>query len=219
MNRAIKYIVNDGLPITFIVFYCVGLILYFTPITNNLFIQITPYTLILVFSAVFYHHKQWNTKTIIVLTSIFILSISAEIFGVTTGKLFGIYTYGKGLGIKVFNVPIIIGLNWIFLTYASNGIISKYTSKNTLIIAGAASLMVLYDILLEMVAPLIDMWVFSENNPPINNYIAWFLLALLFNWAVQKFNINTNNRPARWLFFIQFGFFIVLVIHHIYNSK
>lgn len=219
MNRMIKYIVDEGLPITFIVFYCVGLALYFTPSTNNLFIRITPYTLILVFIAVFYHHKQWNVKTIAVLTSIYVLSIFIEIIGVATGKLFGVYIYGEGLGIKLFGVPIIIGLNWIFLTYASNGIISKYTSKSTLIIIGAALLMLLYDILLEKVAPLIDMWMFSKNTPPINNYIVWFFLALLFNWGLQKFKINTNNRPARLLFFIQFGFFIVLVIHHIYNNK
>ncbi len=219
MNRIIKYSVNEGLPITFIVFYCVGLVLYFMPFTYNLFILITPYTLVLVSMAVFLHHKGWNIKAISVLTSIFILSIIAEIIGVATGELFGEYTYGRGLGIKIVDVPVIIGLNWVFLTYASNGIISRYTSKNILIIVGAASLMVLYDILLEKAAPLMDLWVFSKNDPPINNYAVWFLLALIFNWAIQKFKVNTHNRPARWLFFVQFCFFVVLVIHHIYTKK
>ncbi|WP_299438351.1 carotenoid biosynthesis protein [uncultured Aquimarina sp.] len=219
MNRIIKYIVNEGLPITFIVFYCVGLALYFTPFTHNLFILITPYTLVLVTVAIFLHHKEWNIRTIAVLVSIFILSIAIEIIGVATGKLFGVYAYGKGLGIKIVDVPVIIGLNWVFLTYASNSIISKYTSKNIPIIVGAASLMVLYDILLEKAAPLMDMWVFSKNDPPINNYIVWFLLALIFNWGIQKFKINTNNPPARWLFFVQFGFFIVLVILNIYTKE
>ncbi|WP_299190198.1 carotenoid biosynthesis protein [uncultured Aquimarina sp.] len=219
MNRIIKYIINEGLPITFIVFYCVGLVLYFSPSTHDLFILITPYTLVLVSAAVFSHHKEWNLKTTIVLASIFISSILIEIIGVATGKLFGVYTYGQGLGIKIVDVPVIIGLNWVFLTYASNGIISKYTSNNSLIIVGAGVLMVLYDILLEKAAPLIDMWMFSNNEPPVNNYIAWFILALLFNWVIQKFKIKTNNRPARWLFFIQFSFFIILVIHHIYIQK
>ncbi|WP_299211284.1 carotenoid biosynthesis protein [uncultured Aquimarina sp.] len=219
MNRIVKYIVNEGLPITFIVFYCVGLTLYFTPFTHNLFIIITPFTLVLVSVAVFSHHKEWNIKTITVLASIFILSIVIEIIGVATGKLFGVYEYGRGLGVKIADVPIIIGLNWVFLTYASNSIISKYTSKNILIIVGAASLMVLYDILLEKAAPLMDMWVFSKNDPPINNYLAWFLLALIFNWVIQMFRVNTNNRPARWLFFVQFVFFIILVIHNIYIKK
>jgi len=214
MNRILKYLVGEGLPITFIIFYCVGLALYVTPFTHHLFIQITPYTLVLVTAAIFSHHQEWNRKVIVVFTSIFILSIIAEIIGVATGKVFGVYEYGKGLGIKIADVPVIIGLNWVFLSYASNSIISKYTSKNIPIIVGAAALMLLYDILLEKVAPLMDMWLFSKNDPPVSNYVAWFLLALVFNWSIQYFKINTHNRPARWLFFIQFVFFIVIAIHN-----
>jgi len=164
--------------------------------------------------AIFSHHKKWNIKTIVVLASIFILSILIEIVGVATGKPFGVYEYGKGLGVKIADVPIVIGLNWVFLVYASNGIIAKYTSKNSLIILGAALLMILYDILLEKVAPLMHMWQFSKNDPPINNYVSWFLLALCFNWAIQYFKVNTRNRPARWLFFIQLIFFAIIVVYN-----
>ncbi len=216
MSRTLKYLVNEGLPITFIVFYCVGLALYFTPFTHNLFIYITPYTLVLVAVAIFAHHKKWNTKTIAVLSSIFVLSLVTEIIGVATGKLFGVYAYGEGLGVKIAAVPVVIGLNWVFLVYASNGIISKYTSNHAWIIVGGASLMVLYDIVLEKAAPLMDMWAFSKNDPPMNNYVVWFLMALVFNGFVQVFKINTHNVPARWLFFSQFGFFIIIVIHNIF---
>ena len=214
MLQKMKYLFNEGLPITFIVFYCVGLVLYFMPSTHNLFILITPYTLVLVTGAIFLHHKEWSVKTIVVLVSIFIISIIIEIIGVATGKLFGVYEYGKGLGVKIADVPIVIGLNWVFLVYASNSIISKYTSKSIPIIVGSASLMVLYDILLEKVAPLMDMWLFFKNDAPVSNYVAWFLMALFFNWAIQQSNINTLNKPARWLFFIQFGFFIIIAIHN-----
>ncbi|MBM1107026.1 carotenoid biosynthesis protein [Aurantibacter crassamenti] len=172
---------------------------------------ITPYTLVLVAIAIFSHHKEWNTTTVAVLTGIFVLSILTEIVGVATGKIFGVYEYGEGLGAKIADVPIVIGLNWVFLVYASNSIISKYTSKNILITIGAATLMLLYDVVLEKAAPLMDMWLFSKNTPPINNYIVWFLLALLFNWAIQKFKVNTQNKPARWLFYSQLGFFIIIV--------
>ncbi len=216
MNRILKYLTNEGLPIAFVVFYCFGLGLYFTPLTHDLFILVTPYTLVLVAVAIFSHHKEWNIKTITVLASIFILSIIIEIIGVATGQLFGVYEYGEGLGIKIADVPIVIGLNWVFLTYASNSIISKYTSKNIPIVVGAASLMVFYDILLEKVAPLMDMWLFSKNGPPVSNYVVWFLLALLFNVAIQQFKINTQNRPARWLFFIQFCFFVIIAVYNEY---
>ena len=219
MNRTIKYLVNDGLPLTFAVFYCVGLVLFFTPLTHNLFKLVTPYTLVLVTGAIFSHHKGWSLKTIAVLVSIFILSIIVEIIGVSTGKLFGVYSYGKGLGYKIADVPVVIGLNWVFLVYTSNSIISKYTSKNIPIIIGAAVLMIVYDIILEKVAPLMDMWQFSANNPPLSNYAVWFLLALVFNAAIQYFKVNTHNRPARWLFFVQFGFFVIIIIHNLYIQK
>ncbi len=216
MSRTFTYLIQEGLPITFIVFYSVGLALYLAPPTHNLFIQITPYTLVLVAVAIFSHHKEWSPKVISVLAGIFLLSFITEVIGVATGKLFGTYVYGEGLGFKIADVPLIIGLNWTFLTYASNSIVSKYTSKNIPVIVGAALLMVLYDILLEKVAPLMDMWSFSRNDPPVSNYVVWFLMALVFNWAVQKFNIDTQNRPARWLFFIQIGFFVIIAIYNEY---
>ena len=88
-----------------------------------------------------FHHKKWNATTITVLVVIFMVSIGVEIIGIATGKIFGVYEYGRGLGIKIADVPVIIGLNWVFLVYASNGITSKYTSNPILIIAGAALLM------------------------------------------------------------------------------
>lgn len=216
MNRTIKYSINEGIPITFLLIYFVGLVLYFMPLTQYLFTLITPYSLVLVTVLIFLHHIEWNTKTIAVLASIFVIGFVTEIIGVATGSLFGEYEYGNGLGIKVADVPLVIGLNWIFLVYASNGIVSKYTSNNILIVLGAASLMVVYDIVLEKAAPLMDMWEFSENNPPVNNYIMWFVLALLFNILLQVFKVKTNNTPARWLFFIQFVFFCIIVSHSLF---
>ena len=35
-----------------------------------------------------------------------------EIIGVKTGLIFGHYKYCNGLGTKVFDVPLIISLNW-----------------------------------------------------------------------------------------------------------
>jgi len=219
MNRIVKFFSAEGLPISFIIFYAFGLLLYFMPLTHELFIRVTPYTLLFVAVAIFSHHTAWNIKTIAVFVSIFILSMLIEILGVATGQLFGVYEYGKGLGIKIANVPMVIGLNWVFLTYASNSIISKYTSKNISIIVGAALLMVVYDIMLEKVAPLMQMWQFSENDPPLRNYMVWFLLALCFNAAIQFFKIDTRNRPARWLFCIQFVFFVIIVLQNTIIKK
>lgn len=211
--KSLNWLISkNGLPYTFVVFYIVGICLFIIPSTQKLFISIIPYTLILVAIAVFFYHKEWNRKTFLVLVSIFIFSILAEIIGVATGKLFGTYSYGVGLGYKLFNVPLLIGINWIILVYGSNAVLSKYSANKYLKIIGASILMVIYDFILELAAPYMLMWEFAPIRPPFENYLMWFVLAIVFNSAIELFNVNTNNKPARALFITQIFFFLIIVI-------
>jgi bisanhydrobacterioruberin hydratase len=211
--KSLKYLTSyHGLPLLFVIFYSVGLLLFFLPISRVLFVGITPYTLVLVSLAVFYYHKVWNAKTIAVFSSIFVLSILVENIGVASGKLFGVYEYGLGLGIKMYHVPILIGLNWVVLVYGSNGLVSKHVSNPFLRIIGAAVLMVIYDCVLELAAPLMDMWQFFPDKPPIQNYMGWFILAILFHGTIVVAKINTRNEPGESLFIIQVFFFLIIAI-------
>jgi putative membrane protein len=211
-----RLISKDGLPYTYVIFYTVGLALYSFPITRQLFVLITPYTLVLVAVSAFFFHKEWNTKTVLVLLSIFVVSMLVEIIGVATGKLFGLYSYNASLGIRIADVPIIIGVNWMILIYASNAILSKITSNRILKVIGASALMVVYDLVLEQAAPLMNMWKFENDFPPFRNYLMWFLLALLFQFAFELFSLNTNNKPARALFITQIFFFSIIVVFSLF---
>jgi putative membrane protein len=211
--KKIKFLLSyKGLPWLFTIFYSVGLLLFFLPSTKDLFIEITPYTLVLVSFAVFYYHREWNLKTIAVLAAIFILSLLIEIIGVATGKLFGVYSYGVGLGFKISHAPILIGLNWVFLVYGANGIASKLTSNIFQKVIGASLLMVLYDCILELVAPSMKMWKFTPITPPIQNYIMWFIMAITFQLSIEKVKVNTKNYPAQLLFVIQVIFFLIIAL-------
>ncbi|MFT4679502.1 MAG: putative membrane protein [Flavobacteriales bacterium] len=213
MMKNLKFLTSYmGLPLLFVFFYSVGLLLFFLPFTRDLFIVITPYTVILVSAAVFYYHKEWNAKSIGILVAIFVLSILVENIGVATGKLFGVYSYGVGLGVKILHVPVLIGLNWIVLVYGSNGLVSKYVSNTFLKIIGASLLMVFYDCILELAAPLMDMWEFVPNSPPIQNYVLWFLMAIVFHTGIEIVKVNTNNKPGQSLFIIQVVFFLIIAI-------
>jgi putative membrane protein len=132
---------------------------------------------------------------------------------VSTGKLFGVYSYNESLGFKVVGVPVMIGLNWVILVYGSNAVVSKITSDSILKIAAASALMVIYDLVLEKAALLMKMWKFEDASPPFRNYLMWFLLAVLFQTAIEIFKLNTKNKPARALFIIQFFFFTAIVIY------
>jgi len=210
MNNETKLLIEKKVPIYFIVFYIVGLVLFAVPVTRELFISITSFTLLLVIGIVFFFHKLWNTKTIIVFSAIIVLSFLLEMVGVSSGIPFGIYHYDNGLGLKLLNTPIIIGLNWLFLVYATQAIVFKIFENNSSKILIGSLLMVMYDLLMEYVAPTMNMWHFTNTYPPISNFVTWFFAALFFHTLLVTNKINVENNTARSLFWIQMVFFIII---------
>lgn len=208
-----KFLSENEMPLNFVRFYAVGLGLFFLPWTRPIFIAITPLTLLLVFSVVFWFHKKWNQKTILAFAFTAIASYYLEVAGTQTGKIFGDYAYGSGLGLKISDTPLMIGLNWLFLIYATHGIASGWFRKPVYRIFAGAALMILYDIVIEFAAPTMDMWQFSATAyPPIQNFISWFIASLVFHVVFVLARVETDNKSARSLYVIQLGFFVILTI-------
>jgi putative membrane protein len=88
--------------------------------------------------------------------------------------------------------------------------VTLFFKKEVLIILSASSLMLVYDLFLEQVAPKMDMWSFKNLNVPLDNYIAWFIFASLFIALLRIVKVNTKNPIAPFLFFAQLIFFIFL---------
>ena len=115
-----------------------------------------------------------------------------------------IHIIGGSLSIAL---PILIGINWVILTFIT-GSISSYFFKNmkTSILLGAV-FMILIDLIIEPVAPLLGFWVFDLPSVPLQNYVGWFLIGLATQFIFQKFVINkeipfsTNLLLANIVFF------------------
>jgi len=196
-----------------IVFYVVGLIGMLLPSTFSLFQKLIPFALIVSFVALALFHKStFDWKSILCFFSIYILSFAIEAFGVKTGKIFGYYKYGEGLGLKIFQTPLIIGINWLFLVYTSSAIVDRFKIPKIGKILLASLLMLLFDFILEHIAPKIGMWHWKENLIPIQNYVAWFALAVFFNSLLKLFKIKIENKLALLLLGCQFLFFLFLFI-------
>ncbi|WP_321372006.1 carotenoid biosynthesis protein [uncultured Draconibacterium sp.] len=195
-----------------VIFYAVGFAGLSVPATRPFFVHLTPFALLLSSFIVGLFHSKFSAKTIFVFIFIYIASFIVELIGVNTGSIFGNYSYGHGLGIKLFNTPLIIGLNWLLLVYVSNSVMELSNWPLMLKIVGAAFLLLGYDVLLEQVAPQLAMWTFSESAVPVQNYLAWFLLALLFSLVINLLKINTKNRIAPVVFGIQALFFAMLLL-------
>lgn len=195
-----------------IIFYTVGFTGLSVPATRPFFVHLTPFALLLSCLIVALFHSKFSTKTILAFLFIYVVSFIVELIGVNTGIIFGNYTYGHGLGIKIFNTPLIIGLNWLLLVYVSNSVMGKTGWPPVIKVLGASFILLAYDVLLELVAPKLAMWTFSEFPVPTQNYVAWFILALLFSLLVHILKINTNNRIAPVVFGIQALFFALLLL-------
>jgi putative membrane protein len=189
------------------VFHVCGLI-GITYGNKDWFIAFTPVNLFLSFFLLFVTQNELNNKNILSALSIFLIGMIAEILGVNYGIIFGEYEYLDNLGLKVLGVPILIGIQWILLTFITGSFSSYLFNKSKIkaIIFGAI-LMVVLDILIEPVAPEMGFWVFSSLKAPIQNYIAWFIIGIpvqiLFQYGIDK----KEKTFSFHLLIIQFLFF------------
>lgn len=212
-NRLDRMVLKESMPDMFIRFYLVGLLLFMIPFTRGFFVAITSLSLLLVIGAIFVFHTNWNVKTIVWFTFIFISAFFVEMAGTHTGEIFGEYHYGKGLAPLINGTPLIIGLNWLFLTYASHDISRLLSSRPWLRILLGALLMVAYDLILEWVAPSMQMWQFASGYPPFKNFLVWFFIAIAYHSGFEILDIRSDNRPARTLFVIQMCFFVIIGLY------
>jgi putative membrane protein len=150
-------------------------------------------------------------KTAIVFGGIFILGYAIELIGTQTGYLFGNYTYGKALGIKLFGVPVIIGINW-FATIAACASSARLFRMSVILQSGLAALLAtLLDVVIEPVAMRCGFWSWNDDRVPVFNYICWFVFSLLFAYFYLRIS-SGRNQTAIALFVVWLLFFTVLNI-------
>ncbi len=195
------------------IFYLVGTAGLLIPFTFPFFILLVPFALLFSFVLLaFFHHGKPDRRSLLVFSGIFLVSFLAEMAGVATGTLFGSYAYGSTLGLKLFSTPLIIGLNWLFLVYATASITEKWRISLPLKVIAGALLMVAYDLVMEQCAPPLEMWQWENDTIPARNYLVWFGLALIFHAVLKFFRVKTENGLAPALFSTQFLFFLILTL-------
>lgn len=140
----------------------------------------------------------------------FVAGMTYESIGVHTGLLFGDYFYGDNLGPKIWDVPLIIGINWGLLSISSGILAARFTSSHIWRAIWASLLMVGLDILIEPVAMSSGYWNWESAQVPLYNYVCWFFLALPVNYLFTQFAFHEQNRAAIGLYFIFAVFFAAL---------
>ena len=193
------------------IFYTVGVLGLSFAFSFNYFVKLTPLALLLSFVILLFYHKRFTIKTGLIFSLIFLIGFGIELIGVQTKMIFGTYIYGDSLGLKILDTPLIIGLNWLLLVYLANSVLNGL-KLNTAVKNFFASLILLaYDLILEQVAQLIHMWSWENETVPLQNYLAWFVLALVLSGLLSWSNINLKNRIAPVILICQSLFFILLL--------
>lgn len=197
--------------IIIVLFHVVGLIGFIIPSLTILFLKLVPWHLMLMAVVIVYSHNQPSAKFLLFVLLVFTISFSAELIGVHTGLLFGNYSYGEALGIKLFNIPLMIGINWFLLIYSAGVLMQRSRIRNVFfrIITGALVL-VLLDLVIEPVAIHFDYWHWTGNSIPLKNYFCWFLLSTGMLFIFERFRFKPQNKAAMVLLIIQFVFFMIL---------
>lgn len=197
----------------FVVFYSVGITGILVPYTFPLFLKLIPFALCLSFiTLALFHEGEVTRKIIICFSAIYLMAFLIEAIGVNTGLVFGHYDYGSSLGLKLFQTPIIIGINWLFLVYTTASVVDNFKIPTLVKIILASTGMVLYDVVLEQVAPILNMWFWKNDIIPVQNYLAWFVLAFIFHSMLKVMKIKTTNKLSLLILACQFLFFLILFI-------
>ena len=182
---------------------------------NEFFLSTTPYVLSLTLLLLILNHDLSDKKSKIGLVLIFLFGLIVEILGVNYGLFFGEYSYGANLGPKIYEVPYVIGFNWVLLIIATGSISDKLIKgKEIYKILFASFLMILVDLLIEKSAPKLDFWEFVISPVPFSNYLWWFIFSLCFQYIffktvkTKEYNLSSNILVIQFLFFGMLAVFL-----------
>ena len=181
-------------------------------VNPTFFSPFTPYTLLLTCLVFLIHSPIADKKFLLAFFTIAFLGFIIEVIGVKTGLVFGNYSYGDGLGFKLFEVPLIISINWAMLICAGIRIISGIFTNKIIVLLVAASLVTLIDLLIEQVAPKLDFWQFESGLPGIHNYLGWIGVAFFISYFFYPIIIKGNRTVSLIILILQIIFFTSLFL-------
>ncbi|WP_091165747.1 carotenoid biosynthesis protein [Mucilaginibacter gossypii] len=197
--------------IVIFLFHLVGLIGFIIPSLTVLFITLVPWHLLLMLGIIIYSYDNFDSRFLLFALTAFGIGFMAEYIGVHTGWLFGHYQYGRTLGIKLFEIPLMIGVNWFLLVYAAGITLQRSRLKSTLVrILSGAMILTLLDVLIEPIAIHFDYWHWLDAGVPFKNYVCWFVLSALLLFIFEQFKFKRQSIVGPTLLIAQFLFFAVL---------
>ena len=206
-------LIQKRMPSRSTLFICVLYIIHFSALMGiylgyiQWFLSKTWAILFLIFLVLWDGLPKKSIKISWPIPAVFFIGFIAEWLGVKFGFLFGDYSYGANLGMKLDDVPIIMGINWIILSLATRGIMQRFFKLPVMKILVSSVLMVSLDILLEPLAPQLDYWSFDTMVAPLSNYIGWLIYSILIQSLLELVQFKGHFKISLHILIIQLLFF------------
>lgn len=180
------------------------------PQTLNLFKELSIIVFVIGACFLFYFHNNKSKEFYVFLIAVFCIGFFIEVLGVSTGFPFGNYSYTPTLKFLLFKVPIIIGINWVVLSYAIANALQGKIANSFLRIGVGSLILVGIDILLEHFAIKHNLWIWHNMNyPSITNFIAWFVIGSITQLLYLFFIRTDENSIAKPYLIILFLFLLL----------
>lgn len=195
--------------IVILVLHGVGIVGLSVPEYQDWFLALTPVQLLSSLVIILLFHRGWTDSFPVFAAAAFWIGFGAELIGIHTGYLFGDYVYGPTLGPKLWDVPIIIGVNWFILAYLTGSVFRKVPNDYYAAFLGALTMTAL-DYIIEPVAVALDFWYWKFDVIPVGNYLGWFGVSFVIHLIFRKANFEKFNPIALLLLLTLIVFFTVL---------
>lgn len=193
------------------IIYAVGVVGLSTEEFHSAFIDLTPLNLCLT-ACIMIAYTHRKSKILLWCLFAFVIGFGVEVAGVQTGVIFGEYKYSSVLGVHLFDTPLLIGVNWLLLSYGAAKIVSDLRLHALLKSLVGALMLVGLDVLIEPVAIELNFWSWAGNSIPLQNYLAWGIVAFIIQAVYHFYVKESKNKIVSGLFLIQILFFSILNI-------
>jgi bisanhydrobacterioruberin hydratase len=194
-----------------VLFFAIGFAGHLLPATRPLMHTLTPLALLFTAGAVAVPLiRERAAAAGAWALAVYVIGFAFEALGVATGLVFGAYSYGTVLGPKLLGVPLIIGLNWAMVILGAVSFTTRFLRHPLAAAAAAGALTAGFDWVLEPVAVSSGYWRWAGGVIPLQNSIAWFLIAAALAFLYASRTVTVRTPVASAAFAVQLLFFTLL---------